>query len=149
MAIVNKINGYTIGGDTFDSTVIPKFLCLLNNVTFASGEHKVCSLSSYLPNDGYDYMVLFSGEYWAASAGSCWLESGNITSGQSKNWYARVCRTNHQNPTNGVRTLGGNAVWLPIFNKDRNVTWINFDSNEKLYLAYLGVFAYRRIGKND
>ena len=79
---------YPVGGDIFQGEFVAKNVTIRNNDTLNANSVYTYSLSSYLPNDGYDYEVLFGIDVQTnATSGndaSCFL----ITDyGQSEYWY--------------------------------------------------------------
>lgn len=147
---VSKINvnnsTYSIGGDNFDGQWVKSALALLSNVTLSGGKYYTYSLSNYLPNDSYDYEVIFSGDSTStASSGKvCQLTlfSGTTTS-DTAGWRLNRCQAR----TDATVTAGGVAR-IPILKSDRNVTVFTQDCTTNNTGTYLTCCGYRRIGKN-
>ena len=134
-----------IGGNEFDGQWVLTDGTMSNSFTLAAGATKTFSLSSYLPNDGYDYEVIFEASTQTGTTSGNYVEeriySGTGTSGI----MTRVGR---------VRTRASNwqfasvVAILPIKSSDKNVTVNTYSGSSGT--ATLGLWAkgYRRIGKN-
>lgn len=136
-----------IGGDNFDGPWVVKYLTIFDNKSIAASNRTTYSLSSYLPNDNYDYEVLFWGE---AQTGSTSGNQVDITLSSGKtNAYstftARIGRVVTR--TASTERTAGSCI-LPIFANDRNVGWYNGDSNGTATGCYFRALGYRRLGKN-
>ena len=134
-----------IGGNNFDGKWIVSKYYLANAITYASGVQATYSLSSYLPNDGYDYEVKFEG----------WSRTGSATGN-----YTFLTLYNSSSTSNRIGVyLGGNFTrtnsseinsfnaTLPIMSNNRNVS-IEHTGNSTSGSCGLMAVAYRRIGTN-
>lgn len=149
MAKVENINGTSFGGFQFDgarSTDAEEILS--SSFTLADEGTKTFSLTSILPNDGYDYYCTFTG--WCQTG----TTSGNAADLQfyggssrtaSDAVYSRCCRvaTRHASAQ-----ANGGTVAIPIYASDRHVTVYNGDGNGT-GTYYLSLTSYRRMGDSD
>lgn len=139
-----------IGGDNFDGQWVYSYLVLVdNNVTLSAEGLRTFDLSSYLPDDGYDYEVLFSGSMWTGSTSGnaigATIAPGTETS-YSDEKFLRLGRCNTRSAsTHGIYYHG----MIPISATDRAVTFCNHDGSGKSGTWYFQARAYRRIGKNS
>lgn len=146
--IVKNINSYQIGGYNFDGQWICKQEFMCNGVNLAKNSATTYSLSNYLPNDGYDYLVAFSG--WGrtpSGSGSAIyrIMQGTQTYADVVSYGARMMMTEyHSTSTYSC----DNNVTLPIFANDRNITFVNSASNATGASGLYAV-AYRRLGTNE
>ena len=120
---------------------------IASEVTYTQEQAVAYDISSYLPNDSYDYEVLFTAYLRTAettnSATGCHLFSGSSANNTAYSIRIGRCVTR----TNASANASGNGV-LPIFYTDRKVTWQNSDSNGTSGNCGLRMMAYRRIGTN-
>ena len=113
---------------------------LANNISAPTTTNLEYSLASYLPNDGYNYEVLFTGQ---ATSGA---SSGNVCNIHLKTdiiadyvYFARaVTKTTSNNSTYGT-------CILPV-GTGRTVTAVAYSNNTGNF--YLYARGYRRIGTN-
>ena len=136
-----------IGGDNFDGPWVVKYWAIFDNKSIPASNRTIYSLSSYLPNDSYDYEVLFWGE---AETGQATNNQVDIVLSSGKTdaystFTARIGRVVTKTASS-ERTAG--SCILPIFANDRNVGWYNGDSNGTATAAYFRALGYRRLGKN-
>ena len=146
--IIKNINNYPIGGDNFDGQWVLLDTTLASNVTYAKTSKTTYPLSSYLPNDGYDYMVAFSG--WGrtpSGSGGCTLRlmSGTQTYDSTLKYGCRWQMTEYHSESSYASS--GNLM-IPIFASDRNITLANTASNATGNCG-LYAMAYRRLGTNE
>ena len=138
---------YPIGGDNFDGEWIPSRYIILNGATLSGGSCAPYSLSSYLPDDGYDYEVIFEGvSQSTATSGKVaqlTLLSGSYTTGTT-GWRLGKCTAR----TSALVFCGGSAI-IPIFASDKNISVYAQDSDSNNASSYVWATGYRRIGKND
>ena len=147
---ISKINAnstdYQIGGDNFDGQWIAEKYTIFEAVTLSGGSYNTYSLASYIPNDGYDYEVYFTG--FARSGSSSGniaqlvLLTGTATSGTSGWRLNRV-----QNRTAATCYAGGSAR-IPIYSNDRNITVYTQEASTNNTNCKLYAMFKRRIGKN-
>lgn len=141
------ISGIDVGGSQYD--IQGKFLngdwvsknVQLFNGTIAAGASQNCSLSSYLPDDGYSYEVIFT---LRADTGTT---SGNSVTGRvgyssTANSNKAVCRQNTRTASN--MTCCGN-VMLPVSARNIYVSNTGSATSGTMVLTARG---YRRIGTN-
>ena len=121
-------------------------VAIASEVTYTQEQIVTYDISSYLPNDNYDYEVLFTAYLRTAetanSATGCHLYTGSQSSNVINIRMGR-CVTR----TNASVNASGNGI-LPIYHTDRKVTWQNTDSNGTSGNCGLRMMAYRRIGTN-
>lgn len=139
-----------IGGDNFDGQWVYSELTLVNNnVTLGANGLRTFDLSSYLPDDDYDYEVLFAGSMWTGSSSGnavgATIASGTVSS-YIEEKFLRMGRCNtRSSSTHGMYYHG----MIPIYATDRAVTFCNHDGSGNSGTWYLYAKAYRRIGKNN
>ena len=137
---------YPIGGDNFDGQWSTETLTILSNATLSGGTYYTYSLSNYLPDDDYDYEVIFNGatSSTASSGKVCQLTlfTGTTTTNE-QGWRLNRCQAR----TNATTRAGGSAI-IPIFKSDRNVTVYTQDSTTNNTSTYLHASGYRRLGNN-
>ena len=139
---VNNTN-YVIGGTDIKGKWVLSNTALINGSTFNSATYLTINLDNYLPNDGQDYMVTFSG-------------SGSTPSGSGEcHYYVNSGSTLYLSPmikfmqteyhSSSTYQCAGN-VTIPIYANDRNVL---LGMGSATGPTYISAIAYRRIGKND
>lgn len=142
-----SIGGSTqaIGGDEFDGQWVEDVLTLSSSFTLSPGATKTFSLSSYLPDDGYDYEVIFESTAQTSSTSGDYAEvracSGTGTSG----FMSRLARIRTRTANAQIGTV---TFITPILNSDKNITIETYSGS--VGTATLGLYArrYRRIGLN-
>lgn len=146
--LIKNINGYTIGGYNFDGEWTLSILKLMQSETLYAYSKVTYNLSSYLPNDGADYMVAFGG--WGSTpsgSGECnyYLMGGTQTYNDTVKWGCRMMRTEYHSTSSYI--CSGNLM-IPISASDRKVNIANGASNTT---GSSGLYAigYRRIGTNE
>lgn len=135
-----------IGGDEFDGQWVENTATINSSFTLSPGGTKTFSLSSYLPNDGYDYEVLFECDSRTGTTSGDYAEVRAYSGTGLSGMIARLAR---------IRTRASNyqfgsvAFILPISNSDKNITIDTYSGS--VNTCTLGLYArrYRRIGKND
>ena len=145
---VKKINTYPIGGDNFDGQwVMSPYTCAAG-VQYLQKTATTYSLDNYLPDDGKDYMVSFSGYGNTPSgSGACTIRLSNGTKtldetlDENKYFFREVYHST------SYSICAGNML-LPIFANDKNVTISNNSANDTGSCGLMAV-AYRRLGKNE
>ena len=135
----------TIGGKNFDGQFTVKTLIGINNGSLAKNATKTISLASYLPNDGYDYELVFM---TVANTGAT---SGNITriyaySGAGTSGFGT--RVGLARTRSAYTEHFTNTSYLPIKSTDRNLT-IKNAGNATSTGIYVYLKGYRRLGKNS
>ena len=137
-----------IGGDNFDGQWDSHSVTILSNSTLSGETFKSYPLSSYLPDDNYDYEVYFSGvtSSTSSSGNTCQLTifSGTVTSNNGCGYRLNRCTAR----TNATVSAGGCAI-IPIYSNDRNVTIYTQDASTNNQNIYFHARGFRRIGKND
>lgn len=118
-----------------------KALTLVNNMTIPVGNKTYnYDLSSYLPDDGENYEVVFSsrGRSGATAQSGSYLELS-----LKANWTTTLYTCQSWVANNG-QTASGQA--FAIVGADRNVTLLTTVTNQgAASLAYLGVIGYRKV----
>lgn len=97
----------------------------------AVGEYSI-DLSSYLPNDGYNYMIY--GYFYGISSGFCWCD---IRSSIQSSWLRLAVTNNTYDTSDFVIPIGTN----------RTLTYSI--ANAALAASALVMVGYRRIGTNS
>ena len=147
---IENINDNSLSGDVFDGQPSETFsTAVFGDTTFTANQYRTYSLASIIPDDDYDYEVLF--EAWAntgtrsGNAVGVILYSGTATSGNdTDNFNTRVIR--------GVTRTSSNqqfcgCVILPIKASDKKITVRNIDASGTGHIS-LNVRGLRRIGTN-
>lgn len=119
---------------------------LISGSTLSGGTYYQYSLNDYLPDDGYDYEVMFWGSSLsvATSGKTCQLTLlSGYNESSTNGWRLGRCTAR----TAATVRAGGNAI-LPIFANDRYVTVFTQDSDSNNTSTYLRACGYRRIGSN-
>lgn len=135
-----------IGGDNFDGQWVYCSRTINSSFALETKASLTLSLSSLLPNDGFDYECLFRTFIVASAtsgeAATIILYSGSSTASPSA--YQRVDRIINR-AANAQQ--GGGTAFLPIYASDKNVTVYN-DSAQTTGSCSIYLHAYRRVGKN-
>jgi len=113
---------------------------LAENVTIPTSSNITYDLSSYLPNDDFEYEVMATGTISTDST-SGHVSALRITSSVIRTVPINLCRINTR--TSSTMTTGGNAI-IPI-GPDRKLSVVSGDFYGTFYL-HLGGF--RRLGRN-
>lgn len=135
----------TIGGAQFDDAWVYKQITVASaGTTIGAGGTKTFSLSSYLPNDGYDYIVqVFA--YLTSGTTSGDTIDAQVFQGSSASGYCR--RLSRILTRTSTTQLSAGTVELPIKASDRAFTIKNGDGNGTgSYEIFVG--AYKRLGTN-
>lgn len=146
---INIGNGaIQISGDNFDGNTVNSTYTILNDVTLSGNSINTYDLSSYLPDNDYDYLVTFSGRCnsGASSGNVCQLNLFSGTDSSSSVDGYRLGRTVAR--TSARQTTGGMAR-IVIFASDQNITVKTSDTTTNNAYCYLYAVSYRRVGKND
>lgn len=141
---ISNINDIPIGGKQFDGEWELSQVALASAGTLAAGASATYDISSYIPNDGYDYECLFS--YYAETNGT----AGDILQlrfGQGTSANAAKIIADRMNPTGGI-IKDGKQIILPILaSGERKVTVLNCRSTATgVFRIFLN--AKRRLGNN-
>ena len=147
---IENINDNSLSGDVFDGQPSGTFnTAVFSDTTFTADQYRTYSLANIIPDDDYDYEVLF--EAWAytgTSSGNAVgviLYSGTATSSDNTdNFNTRVIRGVTRTSSN--QQYGGCAI-LPIKASDKKITVRNFDASGTGHIS-LNVSGLRRIGTN-
>lgn len=133
-----------IGGEQFDGQWVWQSQNLAYNITINSKATLTYDITSYLPNDGYAYELLF---------GDCQANTG-ATSGNSALIWAKTDMT-----VNDVRLMGKNTrtastevtlngcIIIPV-HRERKV-YIYNSANQNATGLFVILKGYRRLGTND
>lgn len=148
MSTIKRINDINVGGSIANGQWIPKYLELFRQVaSTAFNTEKTFSVSSYLPDDNYDYEVLVSGYVYSGQNSGSWAQI-YVSSGSSSS-RDQVSLGATQSMRDGFHEAG-NLAKLPIKATDRNIkVFIQGSSpltNSTLY-NNVELHGYRRIGK--
>jgi hypothetical protein len=129
---IENINDNSLSGEMFDGqpseTLNER---IFNDTTFTADQRRTYSLANIIPDDGYDYEVLFeatggTGSTSGNSAGIM-LYSGTATSGNdADNFNTMVARCVTR--TSSTQRCGGIAK-LPIKASDKKITVRNVDAS--------------------
>lgn len=135
----------TIGGAQFDDAWYYQQVTMASaGTTIAAGGTKTFSLSSYLPNDGCDYMVqIFA--YLTSGATSGDIIGADAYSGSSASGYCR--RISRILTRTSSTQISAGTVELPIKASDRAFTIKNGDGNGTGSYEIF-VSGYKRLGTN-
>lgn len=147
---IENINDNSLSGDVFDGQPSETFsTAVFGDTTFTADQYRTYSLANIIPDDDYDYEVLF--EAWATTGTSSGnavgviLYSGTATSGNdTDNFNTRVIRGVTRTSSN--QQYGGCAI-LPIKASDKKITVRNIDASGTGHIS-LNVRGLRRIGTN-
>lgn len=148
---IENINDNSLSGDVFDGQPSETFsTAVFGDTTFTANQYRTYSLASIIPDDDYDYEVLF--EAWAntgtksGNAVGVILYSGTATSGNdTDNFNTRVIRGVTRTSSN--QQYGG-CVILPIKASDKKITVRNSEASGTSGNISLNVRGLRRIGTN-
>jgi hypothetical protein len=138
---IAKVNNYPIGGNQFDSGIIKKDAWLAAAFTMSAAGNKTFDISSYIPNDGYDYEARFS--LYSNTNGAnltIFIAQGTSAGGSSP------CITYRIKPSGGNVNDAGNVV-LPILASGAKKVTLNFSA--ACGNTRLGITVIRRINNND
>lgn len=138
---IAKVNNYPIGGNQFDSGIIKKDAWLAAAFTMSAAGNKTFDISSYIPNDGYDYEARFS-IYSNTNGADLVIYVAQGTSAGSNN----PCITYRVKPSGGNVNDAGNVV-LPILASGAKKVTLNF--NNACGNTRFGITVIRRINNND
>lgn len=149
---ISKINAkgqeLEIGGKNFDGEWVLKTGSICTGVTLAGGAQTVYDISSYLPNDGYDYelylMVTMRCPATAGQSASIYLYSGDSTS----NYDYSVGAVGITISRHAVYQEMAQSAFVPVkANRKKIVIYNGHSYNASNVSIYTK--GYRRIGKND
>ena len=148
---IASLNGNDIEGDVFcgpwtDIAIVTLF----SSVTFSADQWRTYSLTSVLPEDEYDYEVMFEGYIetgkTSGNAAGMHLYSGTATSTDNANSFD--LRIGSIITRNASTQIAGGIAIIPIYASDRNITVRNHDSLGKSGGMTLKVRSIRRLGTN-
>lgn len=141
---IAKINEQTINGKNFDSPYVNSGITCLDGVSIAKSSNKTVSLTSYLPDDGHDYEVIFMARALTTNTSGAvadfYVYSGNTSGIQVHAGYANT-RTASTEDT--IHTFS-----LVIKGDNRNIVARNANGTHA-FTAYLYARSYRRLGFNN
>ena len=148
---IENINDNSLSGEMFDGQPSGIFnTAVFTDITFTANQYRTYSLANIIPDDDYDYEVLF--EAWAntgTSSGNAVgviLFSGTATSSDNTdNFNTRVIRGVTRTSSN--QQFGGCAI-LPIKASDKKITVRNIEASGTSGNMSLNVRGLRRIGTN-
>lgn len=135
-----------IGGDNFDGQWVLSYYNQASNINLGAGATRTFDLSSYLPNDGKNYEILFgcsvntpttlnNTSMLAISPGSSMLFNIRLA-------WARVDVANR-------KQQDANNCIIPIDAQDKNITISNYEGNTTSGGIYVFLHGYRAIGGNE
>lgn len=142
---ISKVNvkgtATTIGGDNFDGPWVYKSTTLVSSTSITNGTYTTVDLSSYLPNDTYNYEILFAASCQTGTAANnqAILRLGESTRVGSCTMIGRR-KTQH-----AVYTLLAGNILYPT--KKRSVLLWN-DGTAVANSVNLYARGYRRLGRN-
>lgn len=147
---ISNINDNPLDGNVFNGQYSGQDTSVFTNVTFTANQWRTYSLASIIPDDDYDYEVLFE---VTASTGTTsgnlvdiQLYSGTATSSNNaNNFHTRVGRCCTRTSSN--QRCGGIGI-LPINASDKKVTVRNSDGSGTSGNYNCYVKRLRRIGTN-
>lgn len=140
---------YPIGGNSFKGQFVPLDVALVFGVTIPANTSIDYDISSYLPNDEYDYEVLIGTSVHtvntAGNMAGCMVltkPSVEISEGNSFWWYGGVAstRANNFNITYG-------SVYCYVPNSYKHVIIRNNEGSAGTY--YVRLIGYRRANTNN
>lgn len=139
-----------IYGDVYSDTVKDSDIEVFKDKTFTASQWKTYSIASLIPDDGYDYEVVFEGLVKtgtsSGNAASIWLYAGTASSSNNSSQISgRIARCVTR--TSSAQQTAG-TVTLPIKANDKNVTVSNADSSGTSGNCGLWIKSYRRLGTN-
>ena len=141
---------YNLSSTVFDGQwVISPYMILQGTALSATTTYQY-SLTSYLPNDGYSYEVIFSGTCSTTSTkgktASVFIYPGQKTYSDMETLSGgiRIARAVARTAAN--QKYGGSAV-VPLTGATRYITVNTMDSSANS-TVYLWASAYRRLGTN-
>lgn len=137
-----------IGGKNFDGQWVMKTYTMCSGVTLAKSAQNAYDISSYLPNDGYDYEVylMITGKCpaTAGQSASVYLYSGNSTSDYDYTAGAvGLVISRH-----AVQQEFAQSAFIPVKANRKKLVIYNGHSYDASSIAVY-FKGYRRIGKND
>jgi hypothetical protein len=133
-------NHYQYGGYNFDSQWVTKSATLYSATSIAASTSVNVSLTSYLPDDGYQHEVLLHGYVWTDKTSGHTAEI-HITTSMLGACY--LCRRNTRTSNN----FGDAASLIMPVGTNRTITLGNGSGAATGSVAFYAV-AYRRIGTN-
>ena len=147
---IEKINDNSLSGDVFNGQYSEQDTSVFTKVTFTADQWRTYSLASIIPDDGYDYEVMFE------STTSTGTTSGNLvdiqlysgtatSSNNANNFHTRIGRCLTR--TSSTQICGGIGI-LPIKASDKKVTVRNADGSGTSGNYNCYVKRLRRIGTN-
>lgn len=132
-----------IGGNDYVGKPVFKPLTIANGVKYSSQSNTTYDLSSYLPNDGYDYMVNISS----------WLRTGTAVNDAAElsitsPWTLRLGKAANYLASH-TRASGGSG-WIYVPASNRKIVLFNYGngstSGNKTGACGLVLVGYRRLG---
>lgn len=139
-ADVSLSNLSSVGQKVLDGQWVVASISVASSASFPSSSPTEYSLAEYLPDDGYNYEVIFTA---GITTGSTSGNQAYLSMQTDIQTYAMpVCRTQTRS-SNSVVDAG--SIILPV-GTGRTVSVYNFSSNTGTY--NLNARAYRRIGTN-
>lgn len=144
---IEKLNNNIIGGNNFDGQWVYKYQSVYSGYP-SSGATLTYSLSSYLPNDGYDYEILLRGYGYTGTTSGNTIQI-KVNSGSTAT-HSSSCLLSHKITRTSNFNEGGCTAIIPIKNTDKNIS-ILFAGNYRTSSNQTSVqlFGYRRVGANS
>ena len=152
---VEKINSYTIGGNIADGQWQHKYLGLFDGKPTNNEITGVFDLSTYLPNNQYQYEILVRGQIYTSTSNHSWRDirvaSGTKTYANADETGILITVQNTQ--TSDFRESTGSAI-LPILKTDQKVTLYfkgsgSGSGSSSSHTCKCSIIGYRRIGTNN
>lgn len=137
-----KLNNeiYQIGGDNFDGQWVKKHTTIVSGTSWKSKTNYNYSLSSYLPDDDYDYEVLLNTSQWTDST------SGHYISIRATGPEFYVIGVESKTRTSSNR--GSRSNFRLLVKADNRTITIQNTGSCTASSCNIYARAYRRIGKN-
>ena len=144
--IEEKLSNYTTHNMVDGQWVVSKKQLLLNQ-TVSSSQDLNFDISDYLPNDGYDYEIIISGQ---ASTGTgvdnqVYLLCGGGTGGVA---ITAIPLCYAVNQVSGKKQRGAGTAIIIVMASDRVVFVRQGEAAAPATVGYINLLAYRRIGTN-
>lgn len=135
-----------VGGDEFDGQWVYGSSTVGSSASLAVGEKITWSVANLLPNDGYDYEVLFENGATTGATSGNFFELFLYPASSDTGIMARTARAvTRFNATQQATS----TIVLPVKASDRNITIKNNSGAGTATGVGCWIRGYRRIGKND
>lgn len=135
-----------VGGDEFDGQWVYGLSAVGSNASLAVGGKITWSVANLLPDDGYDYEVLFENGATTGATSGNFFELFLYPASSDTGIMARTARAvTRFNATQQATS----TIVLPVKASDRNITIKNNNGAGTATGVGCWIRGYRRIGKND